>query len=151
GLLFGALAVAAVALGRKGRLEHLGWLGPAVALLATGVLVGVGRVSRAAVTPTVAGAQIVEGIPGRGGGEANGFLAVYQPSASNTLLGAEQGGQFEFDRSDLEGRVHRRVQTDLDRWHWENLGLPAGVQLAPFQYTLRTPNPVEATVRFGPE
>lgn len=52
--------------------------------------------------------------------------------------------------SGLEGRVHRRVRTDLDRWHWENLDLPAGVRAGPFRYTLRTAEPVEATVRFGP-
>src|SRR5207245_5203585 len=80
-----------------------------------------------------------------------GFLAVYQPSEGNSSIGAEQGGEFELDVTGLEGRVHRRVQTDLDRWHWEGLELPAGVRVAPFRHTVRTGEPVEATIRFGPE
>src|SRR5205085_5869371 len=46
GLFFLALTVAAAALGRKRLLEHLGWLGPALALGAAGVFFGLGRWSR---------------------------------------------------------------------------------------------------------
>src|SRR5437660_5913508 len=55
------------------------------------------------------------------------------------------------DTEGLEGRALRRVQTDLDRWHWENLDLPPGVRTGPFRHTVRTAEPVEATVRFGPD
>lgn len=150
GLLFLALTVATVALGRKRWLEHLGWLAPALALGAAGVFVGMGELSRSAVPPTVAVAQIVDAVPGLNEVQTTGFLAVYQPSLSTAAVGAEQGGGFELDMSGLEGRVHRRMQTDLDRWHWENLDLPAGVRTGPFRHTSRTREPVEATVRFGP-
>jgi hypothetical protein len=40
--------------------------------------------------------------------------------------------------------------TDMDRWQWENLALPAGVRLAPFRHTLPTPEPITAVARFGP-
>jgi hypothetical protein len=151
GLFFLVLTVATVALGRKGLLEHLGWLGPALALGIAGIFVGLGALSRGAVPPTVAVAQIVDTVPGLDEVQTSGFLAVYQPSLSASSIGAEQGGEFELDVAGLEGRVHRRVQTDLDRWHVENLELPAGIRLAPFRHTLRTREPIEATVRFGPQ
>lgn len=150
GLLFVALAVAAVVLGRKRGLEHLGWLGPALALGAAGVFLGLGQMSRTALPPTVATTQIVEAVPGLDEVQTSGFLALYQPSLSTLPIGAEQGGTFELDLAGLEGRVYRRIQTDLDRWHWENLELPAGVRAGSFRKLLRTAAPVEATVRFGP-
>jgi hypothetical protein len=151
GLFFLALAVAAVSLGRRGALEHLGWIGSALALGAAGVFVALGERSRGAVPPTVAVAQIVDAVPGQDEVQATGFLAVFQPSPETSVLGAEQGGEFDLDLAGLEGRVLRRVQTDLDRWHLENLELPAGVRTAPFRHTLQTREPVEATARFGPE
>jgi hypothetical protein len=151
GLFFLVLTVAAVVLGRKGLLEHLGWLGPVLALGATAVFVVLGERSRGAVPPTVAVVQVVDAVPGLDEVQTSGYLAVYQPSSGTTSIGTEQGGEFELDVAGLEGRVHRRVQTDLDRWHLENLELPAGVRVAPFRHTLRTREPVEATVRFGPE
>jgi hypothetical protein len=151
GLLFLVLAVAAVALGRKGLLEHLGWLGPALALGAAGFFVGLGELSRGAVPPSVAVAQVVDAVPGLDEVQTRGFLAVYHPSRSTSAVGAERGGAFELDFAGLEGRATRRAQTDLDRWHWENLELPAGVRVGPFRRTLRTRGPVEATVRFGPK
>jgi hypothetical protein len=50
----------------------------------------------------------------------------------------------------LEGRVYRRVQTDLDRWHWENLALPPGIRAGSFRHTEPIEAPVEAVVRLGP-
>lgn len=64
GGLFLALATAAISLRRRGWLEHLGWLGPTLAMGAGGVFVGLGAVSRGAVPPTVAVAQIVDAVPG---------------------------------------------------------------------------------------
>jgi hypothetical protein len=151
GLFFLVLTVATATLGKKRLMEHLGWLGPTLALGVAAVFVGLGDLSRSAVPPTVAVAQIVDAVSGLDEVQATGFLAVYQPSSSSSSVGADQGGEFELDVAGLEGRVHRRVQTDLDRWHIENLELPAGIRVAPFQHTLQTPEPVEATVRFGPE
>src|SRR5207248_7481923 len=64
GGLFAALAVAAVVLGRRGRGEHLGWVGPGLAPGAAGVFIALGHGSRHAVPPTVADAQVVEPVPG---------------------------------------------------------------------------------------
>jgi hypothetical protein len=151
GLFFLALTAAAVALGRKRLLEHLGWLGPTLALGAAAVFVGLGGLSRGAVPPTVAVAQLVDALPGLDEVQASGALAVFQPSPSTAVVGAAQGGELELDLADLEGRAQRRVQTDLDRWHWENLELPPGVRTGSFRQTVRTGEPVEATGRFGPD
>ncbi len=152
-LVFGAfflvLILAALALGRKSLLEHLGWLGPVLALGTAASFMLLGDWSRSAVPATVAVAQLVDVLPGLEEVQTSGYLAVYQPTANTASLGAEQGGQFDLDLAGLEGRVVRRVQTDLDRWHLENLEIPAGVRTASFRHTLRTRQPLEATVRFG--
>ncbi|MGL4553622.1 MAG: hypothetical protein ACRC33_20865, partial [Gemmataceae bacterium] len=149
--LFLALIAAAVALDRMNRREHLGWIGPALAVGAAAAFFGLGGLSRRAVPPTVAVAQLVEAVPGLDEAQVSGHLAVYQPALSDVAVGAADGGTLDLDLAGLEGRVRRRVQTDLGRWHWENLELPAGVRLGTFQHTLRTPTPVAATVRFGPD
>lgn len=151
GLFLLALTGAVLALGRRGWLEHLGWLGPALALGAAGVFVALGEMSRNAVPPTVAVAQLVTAVPGVEEAQASGLLAVYLPALGTSAVGAEQGGEFDLDVAGLEGRNLRRVQTDVGCWHWENLELPAGVRLAPFRHTVRTGEPVEATIRFGPQ
>jgi hypothetical protein len=147
--LFVALAGAAVVFTRKGFLEHLGWLAPALALGTAAIFIALGELSRGAVPPTVAAAQIIEMVPGAEMAQATGQLAAYQPSLDQARIGAEAGGQFELDMGGLEGRDHIRVQTDDIRWHWENLELPAGVRLAPFQYSLDSPTQASATLRFG--
>jgi hypothetical protein len=43
------------------------------------------------------------------------------------------------------------VWTDLNRWHWENLALPPGLRLAPFEATARLPEPVSARITLGPD
>ncbi|MBO0696753.1 MAG: hypothetical protein J2P46_00025 [Zavarzinella sp.] len=150
GALLVALAGAAVALARKGWLEHLGWLGPGLAIVAAGAFVAIGQRSRSAVPPTVAVTQIVEAVPGLDEVQAEGYLAGYQPSVAAATVGADRGGTFDLDMTGLEGRAHRRVQQDQDRWHWENLELPTGVRAGPFRKSIRTAAPVEAVGRFGP-
>jgi hypothetical protein len=151
GSFFLALTVGTIALGKKGLLEHMGWLGPVLAIGGAAVFIGVGAVTRGAVPPTVAVAQVVDAVPGVDETQATGYLAVYQPSLNATAFGAEEGGRFDLDLAGLEGRVYLRMQTDGDRWHWENLELPAGLRVAPFRHTMRTREPVEATIRFGPD
>jgi hypothetical protein len=151
GALFVALVLAAFSFIKKGGLEHLGWLSPALALVTAVVFIGLGERSRGAVPPTVAVAQLIDVVPGATQAQASGILGAYQPSLGHAPVGAENGGAFELDTTGLEGRVYARVQTDAKRWHWENLELPTGVRLAPFQYSVPTGEQVGATVRFGAE
>jgi hypothetical protein len=152
GLFFLGMAVASTVLSRRGSLEHLGWLAPLLAVGAAGGFVVLGERSRSAVPPTVAVAQVVLTEPGTGDAQATGMIGVYQPGLEpSTVIGADDGGQFDLDLTGLEGRIFSRVQTDLDRWHWDNLELPTGVRLAPFKYTVPIHKPVKAVVRFGPQ
>lgn len=148
--LFVILTAAAVLLARKHLLEHLGWLGPSLALVAAGGLVSLGNQVRGSIPSTVAAFQVADATPGLAEVQLSGFLAAYEPHPEITSPGAERGGQFQFDVADLEGRIQRRIQTDLERWHWENLELPAGVRTAPFTCTERTESPLEAVLHFGP-
>jgi hypothetical protein len=154
GLIFGGFLLAALGLGlvlrRSRRPELLGWLGPAAALGAAGVFVALGESSRTAVPPTVAVGQVVEAGTGTDEVPVRGLFGMYRPTRGEAALGTEQAGRFDLDLAGLE-RIHQRVQTDMDRWHWENLELPVGVQFAPFQTTIATGRPVTAVAHFGPK
>jgi hypothetical protein len=154
-LVFGGFLAAALALGlvlRKSRRPELvGWLGPAAALGAAGVFLGLGEASRRAVPPTVAAVQVVHAVAGQDEADVRGLLAVYRPDSGPAEAGAANGGVFELDMAGLEGRSRRFLLTDLDAWHWDNLALPAGVRFAPFHYTARTGEPLSAVAHFGPD
>jgi hypothetical protein len=155
GLVFGAFLLATLALGivlgRSRRPELLGWVGPAAAVGATLAFLALGEASRRAASPTVAVAQVVDAVSGTDEAAVHGLLAVYRPDSGAAPVGAGQGGVFELDLAGIEGQTRRRIQTDLDAWHWENLALPAGVRTASFRYTAPTREPIAAVAGFGPE
>jgi hypothetical protein len=155
GLVFGAFLLLTLALvfvlRRSRRPELVGWMGPALALGAAGVFVVLGEGSRRAAAPTVAFAQVVEADPGAPEAAVHGLLAVYQSDSGPAEVGVGQGGLIDLDMSGIEGQTRRLVLSDRGSWRWENLGLPAGVRLAPFRYTAPTGAPVTAVARFGPE
>jgi hypothetical protein len=154
GLIFAAFLLGTLALGllrRSRRPELLGWLAPAAALAVAAGFVALGESSRRAAPPTVAFGQVALAIPGTQEVALHGLLATYRPESGPAVVGAEQGGSFELDLTGLEGQTRRLVRTDLDAWHWENLGLPAGVRFAPFRYTTATATPITAVAGFGPQ
>jgi hypothetical protein len=151
GLFFLGLVAFVVFLAKKGVLEHLGWLAPAMALATAASFVGIGASARSAVPPTLAVVQIVDAMSGADVAQASGYLGVFEPDSISGSIGAQNGGNFDLDLSGLEGRMHSRVQTDSDRWHWENLELPTGVRVGPFKYAIPAPDPMGATIRFGPD
>jgi hypothetical protein len=151
GTLFISLVVASFVLARREFLEHLGWLGPALAVVAAAAFVGLGNYGRSAVPPMLAVIQLVNGVSGTDTAQASGYFGAYHPDRSTASIGGQDGGEFDLDLAGLEGRVYSRVQTDFDSWHWESLELPAGVRTASFKYTIQTRAPIEASIRFGPE
>ncbi len=150
GFLLGTLLVG-LALRRAGRGELLGWMAPLVALAAAAAFVGLGETSRRQAPPTVAQGQIVDAVSSAPEVAVRGLMALYRPDSGPAPMGAPRGGLFEVDMQGVEGQIRRFVLTDGDAWHWENLSLPAGVRLATFQQAVRTPAPVTAVARFGPE
>lgn len=143
-----ALLVLGLVLRRSRSPERVGLLGPVIALAAAGVFVAVGVKSRQAVPPTAGAAAIVEVAPETGEAAVRGLFAVYSPESGELRLGTDQGGDVELDPTGLEGQSRRRVQTDLDAWHWENVAYPAGVRVGPFRSTIRTT--ASAKAKFGP-
>jgi hypothetical protein len=155
GLIFAAFFLAALVaawgLRRTRRPELLGWLGPATALAAAGVFFIVGEATRQAAPPMVAVGQIVDIVPGTDEAAVHGLLAAYHPASGPTEAAVRQGGSFALDTTGLGGKVRRLLVTDLDRWHWEDLELPAGVRFAPFHYAGGFREPISAVAHFGPD
>lgn len=151
GLFCGSLLVASVVLSRRKRLERMAWLAPAAAAFASFVLAAVGAQSRLAVPSAVAEAQVVTTVPGSAEIQTSGLLMFYNQGASPARIGAARGGLFFPDMSGLEGETRRMVWTDLDRWHWEHLTLPAGTRVAPFEQSVAIETPIEARAVFGAE
>jgi hypothetical protein len=153
GAIFGVLVLALVGLGvglrRSRRPELLGWLSPAAAIAAAALFVVLGEGSRRAVPPTVAVAEVVDAVPGSGEAAVNGLYAIYRPASGLASIDETKGAVLDLDAEGLEGQNRRRIQTDLDAWHWDNLALPAGARSGPFRYTIR-PGPLAAKARFGP-
>jgi hypothetical protein len=148
--LLPALALG-IALRRLRRPELLGWLGPAAALGAAAVLLAVGESSRRATAPTVAAAQVIDVIPGTEEAVAHGLFAAYRPDSGPAEFGANGDGSFDLDAADLEGLIRRRILTDMDAWHWDNLALPTGVRFASFRCTTTLAEPIAAVAHFGPD
>jgi hypothetical protein len=144
------VSVLGLGLRRASRPELLGWVGPAAALGAAGAFLVLGELSRRAVPPTVAVAQVVDAVSGTPEAAVDGLMAVYRPDSGPAEVSASQGGLFELDMAGLEGQTRRLILTDLGAWHWENLALPAGVRAAPFHYTASMDAPISGRGHFGP-
>ena len=151
--VFAGCLVAAVGLAllvrRSSRPELAGWLAAGAAVLAGGIFVGLGERTRQAVPPTAAAAALVDVVPGSGEAVATGLYAVFHPSSGEADIGTRTGAELGLDAEGLEGQPRRRVQVDTDVWAWDDLGLPAGLRVAPFR-SARPAGKLKATVRFGP-
>jgi hypothetical protein len=154
-LIFAVFVIAILGLSvvarRSRKPEFLGWVAPAIALGVAGAFALLGEIARRAAPPTVAVAQIIDAVSGTPEATVHGVLAVYRPDSGPVDMGAVQGGFFDLDVSGSEGQSRQFIMTDLDAWHWENLGLPAGVRFARFQFTARTAEPIRAVASFGPD
>jgi hypothetical protein len=149
GAILGLLAVGLVT--RRSRRPGLvGWLGPSVAVVAGGILVVLAVARRDAVPPTSGVAAVLDVTPGSEEAAATGLFAIYRPESGPIDLAAQFGGRLEPDAEGLEGQTRRRVQTDLDDWHWEGLAFPAGVRTGPFRAAIPT-GPVRVVAKFGPD
>ena len=145
-----ALVGIGVAIRRTRRPELVGWLAPAAA-------VGIGIVfliwttnSRRAIPPTTATVAIADAVPGSHDVAVSGLFAVYQPVSGPALVSSDAGAILNLDAEGLEGQSRVRVQSDAERWRWDDLSLPAGVRTGQFKYTART-GPLAAKAQFGPQ
>ena len=153
-LVLGIFCTALIACGSwlayRDQLPHLGWLGPLSAVGAATMLVLLGSWSRGAVPSTLAIAQIAEVSHDADDLQLTGLLGLYQQTDTTSPLGAQAGGVFLPDMTGQEGKTRRLVWTDLQAWHWENMALPAGIRTAPFHYSGKLAQPIQARATFGP-
>jgi hypothetical protein len=152
-LVLGGFAASLLVIGwlvrRSRRPGAAGWLAPAAAVAAGGILVALGTARRQAVPPTVGTVAVIDAVPANGEGILSGLFAVYRPSPGPTRLAAEHGGNVELDMAGLEGEARRRMMTDIDDWHWEGLALPAGVRTGPVRSTIEIGD-LSVVAQFGP-
>lgn len=144
------ICVSGVWLMRRQQLERLAWIAPLSAVAAAVPLIAMGTASRQTVPATVAAGQFVDVQPGIGEVRVTGLMGLYNQDVTETPLGAERGGVQLPDMPAGAGRTHRMVWTDLNRWHWENLTLPAGVTFARFSQATQLTQPIEVRATFGP-
>jgi hypothetical protein len=141
---------AGVALQRRQRLEHLGWIGPGAAGVSAALLAGIGISLQREVPPTLAVAQFVEAPAESAEVGVSGLMALYEPEAAPLPAAARRGGIFRpVKPREIGGITRRMVWTDLDAWHWENLTVPQGVWLSSFESASPLSRPVAARARFG--
>lgn len=143
-----AVLVLGVALRRSRRPELVGWLGPCAAVVAAGIFVVLGEVSRRRVPSTVASVAVIDASSGSRAQAVNGLIAVYRPDAGPAQVATQHGGILELDMSGIQGQNRQHIASDTDHWHWENLNLPAGLRLGPFQATLDSAAPMDAVAKF---
>lgn len=151
GLSCAALVVAAVWLGRHGRLERLGWAAPLMSLASAAALAAVGTRSGSSLASSAAEGQLIETTPGSAVAQVSGLVMLFNRQTAEVELGAEDGGILLPDMTGFAGEPRRMIWTDWDRWHWENLTLPRGVRVARFQKDVRLESPVTASGVFGPD
>lgn len=144
------LIAAGVWLMKKERMETLGWLGPIGALVTAVVLVGLGTAARQAVPRTVAEVQLIDVPSGTQEVAVSGLAAIYTPEPSAVVVGSNAGG-IVFPESG--GSSERRVMnwTDIDKWIWEGLSIPAGVSAVRLDAVVPLKDRIQLRGTFGPE
>lgn len=138
GILSGFTALLIVAgtwLGRLGRLEWLGAIGPGLAVVAGGTLVLVGRARQEAVPETVALMQFVQPVSGTDSVTIAGVAGRYSVRSGTAELSGTQGGRVVPDMSGMDGTTRRLMWTDTDEWRWERVPQSPGLRQAEFAWS----------------
>src|SRR5262249_24055068 len=67
---------------RRRAVEHLGWLGPGLAVCVASVLVGIGAQNRHTIPATAATVEFVEALPGTDDVHSRGTVAIFNPESA---------------------------------------------------------------------
>lgn len=132
GAMAGLMATLLIAVGllwRFQRLEHFGWCGSLLSILATVLLLGIGQTTRQGVAPTEASVQLAQAIDGTDDLRSHGAVAVYRTQPTREDIQTHQGGAIGTDMTGMEGVTRRLITTDLRTFHWEGVTQPVGLQL----------------------
>ncbi len=132
----------------QGRLDHLAWIAPLLAIPAAGVLMGWSFGLQQVIPPTVATTQIIRAIPETEELDIAGVSAIYRPNGGPATLGGDEDGLFQPDLETASQAPKRMVWSDLGRWSWKNLQLPRGLRTAELQGVRPSPSAVRAVATF---
>jgi uncharacterized SAM-binding protein YcdF (DUF218 family) len=143
------LVGAGMMLWRSGRLDLIGYVIPLAALAVSALLVFIGRSYRQGLTPTAARLEMVQVIPGTDDQRAFGVASLSSPSTLPAEISGSHGGWGEMRLPDGTQGTRRLIWTDHEKWHWENLRQPAGLQLAAYQSSWAAAPRVEASATFS--
>lgn len=123
----------AFVLHRRQKLERIGIVGLALAVVFAAGVVALGLSNRQSAPQTLAAAGMAKFQPDTGTIELEGGVDIYTPlltAASNTTdLTGDRGGYLMLSPTSGEGRVRRILWTDLNRWVWRHVTLPADATL----------------------
>lgn len=147
----GLLAAFGFWMWRRGRLEMLGVISPALALVVSVLLVGLGWQQRQSIPAAVASVQFVRAVPGTDDVRVEGVAGLFAPESGVVTASSSRGGWLMPDMTGLEGTTRRMVWNDLDEWRWENLPESAGLMNATLQQSTTAPERLEARATFGPQ
>jgi hypothetical protein len=146
-----SLVVSTLVLARFGGTAVMGVLSPALALLAA-VTIGIaGSVSHRATPQSMAIGEQIEVDEDFSTFQTSGVVSLYNQQKWDAPTGSDGGGFFVPGTGQTTGSTLRMVWTDLDRWRWENLTLPSGVQSASFSCAVPADSPVKATATLNRE
>ncbi len=142
--------IAGIWLGRRQRLEWIGAIGPAVAIIAAIAIWAPASQMRQVVPSTVASFQHIDASVDSSSAQVQGVLAIFNNAESSEPIGSDAGGVFWPEMGDLGGSTRRMIWSDLVKWRWTNLTLPIGVRLAPFEQSVEFDQPLAAHAMLGP-
>ena len=122
----------AIWLGKTGRLPWFGAIGPVLALLSAGTLVGM-RPEGWDVPPTAVVSQLVTPVTGSEDVLSKGVVGIYAPDASPLSLSGD-GNDWMMPDTDGFHRGIRILSHDDDfGWNWENLTSQPGLHTTEFE------------------
>ncbi len=124
-----SLVMAGIWLTRIGEAQRLALFGPAVTIVASLALMGVGRLHRSMPAMTAV-SQFVRPIPGTTDVRATGSAAMFVSEAGDLQLSGDAGGWLMPESANQEGTTRRLVWSGINHWSWENIEQPAGLQSA---------------------
>jgi len=144
-----AILVCGLVLTARQRLEHLSWLAALAAVLATTLLIVIGRSHRGEVPPTIANFEFLNVSPQTGNYTASGGLAIFQPDQVRADF-KSTGTRIDPQLPELSGEIREMIWTDGSDWQWNETRLPPGVMMLWSDSAGTLPLPVRAQASLGP-
>ena len=141
--------VGCIVLLKRGRGELILIAGPVAAVLFAGYLTMIGNSSRNTSGNMQASIQWVTLENDSNTAAVRGLAAVFNTAKTNGQIRSVDGGLYWPQLQGLEGQDLRILFSDLQKWHWQNLELPAGLRKLPFTTNVTFDHEVFARAQFS--